>query len=214
MAKEDQKKYRDILEHAKLEFAKRSLSKVLELSGAEPHGESGLVIRYEGKLYQVQHPGGKISHCEPDEHVEITDRILILQYLAEVCGVQSSGKWISFRELPGGNNHYVPFKLEAMEPLAKRFGSSPEEFELACQRLGGTKLTMGDRAFVIPVFPKLQLVFILWLADEEGPAQANILFDATASMHLDTASLHVLGINAVEKIIDWADKKKEQNCFD
>lgn len=207
MAKEDQKKYRDTLELAKQEFAKRSLSKVLELSGAEPHGQSGLVIRYGGTLYQVQHPGGEIIPCEPDEQgapVEITDQILILQYLAEVCGVLPSGKWISFRELPGGNNHYVPFKLEAMEPLAKRFGSSPAEFELACQKLGGTKLAMGDRAFIIPVFPKLQLTFILWLADEEGPAQANILFDATASMHLNTASLHVLGINAAEKIIGLA----------
>lgn len=147
------------LAQAQREFAKRSLPKVLEVSGAEPYGQSGLIISYGGKLYQVQHPEGRIRPCEPEEHrarVEITDEILILQYLAEVCGVPPSGKWISFMELPGGNNHYTPFKLEAMEPLAKRFGSSSAEFELACQKLGGNKLAMGDLAFAIPVFPRLQ----------------------------------------------------------
>lgn len=208
MAKEDQKKYRDALEQAKREFAKRSLYKVLDVSGAEPYGQSGLVIRYGGRLYQVRHPEGDISHCEPNEHslpVEITDQILILQYLTEVCGVPPSRKWISFRELPGGNNHYASFKLEAMEPLAKRFGSTPAEFELACQKIGGKKLTMGDLAFAIPVFPRLELAFVLWLANEEGPAQANILFDATASMHLNTEGLEVLGINTAERIIGLRD---------
>lgn len=204
MAKEDQKKYRDALEQAKQKFAKRSLSMVLELSGAEPQGESGVSISYGGKLYQVQHPGGEISPCEPKEHgdwVEITDRILILQYLTEVSGMPSNGKWISFRELPWGNNHYAAFKLEAMDPLAKRFGSHPAEFELACKKLGGKKLVMGDLAFTIPAFPKLQLAFILWLADEEWPARANILFDANAGLHLNTEGLNVLGNNIAEKII-------------
>ncbi|MDR3585123.1 MAG: DUF3786 domain-containing protein [Desulfosporosinus sp.] len=213
MAKENQKKYRDALEHAKREFAKRSLSKMLELSGAEPYGDSGLIIRYGGKLYQVQHPGGEITPTESKEHgdwVEITDRILILHYLTEVCGVQPTGRWISFREIPWGNNHYAAFKLEAMDPLAKRFGSSPVEFELACLNLGGKKLAMGDLAFAIPAFPRLQLAFILWLADEEWPARVNILFDATASMHLSTESLNVLGNNIAEKIIFWLDKN-EQN---
>lgn len=217
MAKEDQKKYRDALEHAKREFTKRSLSKMLELSGAEPHGESGLVIRYGGKLYQVQHPGSEIIPCESKEHgdwVEITDQILILQYLTEVCGVQPRGTWISFRELPWGNNHYASFKLEAMDPLAKRFGSSPAEFELACLNLGGKKLAMGDLAFAIPVFPKLQLAFILWLADEEWPARVNILFDATASMHLRTESLNVMGNNMAEKIISWIDKHRQEEQND
>lgn len=204
MANEDKKKYRDALDKAKQEFAKRNLSKVLDLSGAEPYGESGLIIRYGGKLYQVQHPGGDINPCESKENegwMEITDRIVILQYLTEVCGVPPSGKWISCRELPWGNNHYASFKLEAMDPLAQRFASSPMEFELACQKLGGKKLALGDLAFVIPVFPKLQLAFILWLADEEWPARANILFDATASMHLNTEGLEVLGINMSERII-------------
>lgn len=208
MTQEDLKKYRDALEHSKREFAKRSLSRIIELSGAEPYDESGLVLRYGGRLYQVQYPEGEISSYKQDENadgLEITDRILILQYLTEVCGVMPSGRWISLRELPAGNNHFASFKTDAMKPLAERFGSSPDEFEHACLKLGGKKLAMGDRAFAISAFPKLELAFILWQADEEWPAQANILFDATAGMHLNTEGLGVLGSNIAKRILDLAD---------
>ncbi|AFM00426.1 hypothetical protein Desde_2042 [Desulfitobacterium dehalogenans ATCC 51507] len=196
MTTESQKKYRDALEHAKSEFAKRSFSKILELSGAASYDESSLVLGYGGELYRVWYPEGEITPCE-----DITDHILILQYLTEVCGVQPTGRWISFRELPGGNNHYGAFKLEAMDPLAKHFGNSPEKFETICQKLKGKKLAMGDIAYTIEVLPKLELALILWLADDEWPAKANILYDATASMHLNTEGLEVMAINLVEKMV-------------
>ena len=59
-----------------------------------------------------------------------------------------------------------------------------------------------------------KLAFILWLADEEGPARANILFDANASMHLNTEGLEVLGINVAERIIDLTVKQEEQTGAD
>lgn len=194
--KESQKKYRDALEHAKQEFAKRSFAKILELSGAVAYDESSLSLLYGGEHYRVWYPEGEISPGE-----DITDQILILQYLTEVCGVQPTGRWISFRELPGGNNHYGAFKLEAMDPIAEHFGNSPEKFESICRELNGKKLAMGDIAYAIEVLPKLELALILWLADDEWPAKANLLYDATASMHLNTEGLEVMAINLVEKMI-------------
>ena len=179
-----QKKYLDALAHAKGEFAKRSFAKILEISGAVPYDDASLIIPYGGDSYRVWHPEGEVCLWEnegvkgTEKEVEITNHILILHYLTEVCGVQSIGTWISFRELPGGNNHYGSFKQEAIEPLAKRYGNSPEEFERTCQALGGKKLPLGDIAYAIPVFPKLELALILWLADEEFSAQANILYNS------------------------------------
>lgn len=213
MTLESQKKYHDALALAKGEFSKRSFAKVLELSGATPYDDSSLILPYGGDLYWVWHPEGHVCPWEKDkvmdkeDKVEITNHILILQYLNEVCGVQPTGRWVSYRELAGGNNHYGTFKLEAMDPLAKNFGTSPEKFAEICERLGGKKLAMGDIAYAIPALPKIEVAFILWLADEEFPAQANILYDATASMHLNTEGLEVIGINIVEKMIAIAQEE-------
>ncbi|NMA68373.1 MAG: DUF3786 domain-containing protein [Desulfitobacterium sp.] len=209
MKNEELKKYRDALAHSQQEFAKRSLEKMIELTGARAYGDSSLIIPYRGEECLVTYPAGDVSHFQPDgeqEKLDITDKILILQYLTEVCGVSPQGKWISFRELPAGENHYNTFKLEAMEPLAKRFGKDPEGFAKVCEGVGGKKISMGDIAYSIEALPKLELAFILWLADDEFPAQANILFDAYSSMHLNTEGLEVMAGNTAAKLIAWADR--------
>lgn len=204
MKNEELKKYRDALAHSQKEFAKRSLAKMMELTGAKPYGDSALVIPYRGEECLITYPEGEVTLFQPvgDENLDITDKILILQYLTEVCGVSPQGKWISFRELPAGENHYNTFKLEAMEPLAKRFGEDLEGFAKACEKLGGKKISMGDIAYSIEALPKLELAFILWLADDEFPAQANILFDASSSMHLNTEALEVMAGNTAAKLIE------------
>lgn len=204
MRNDELKKYRDALAHSQHEFAKRSLAKMKELTGAKAYGDSALVIPYRGEECIVTYPEGEVTLFQPvgEEKLDITDKILILQYLTEVCGVSPQGKWISFRELPAGENHYNTFKLEAMDPLAKRFGEDTEGFAKACERLGGKRISMGDIAFSIEALPKLELAFILWLADDEFPAQANILFDASSSMHLNTEGLEVMAVNTSAKLID------------
>ncbi len=205
MVREKQEKYLNALRQARQEFSRRSLPKILEVSGARSNNDSELVISYCGELFRVTYPVGEVTRMQLNEHscaeIQITDQILILQYLTEASGVTASGKWISFLELPGGPHHYSPFKLEAVDPVVKRFGSKPQEFEAACRGVGGTGISLADKAFSIPVFPRIALAVTLWFADEEFPARGNILFDATACMHLNTAGLYVLGINTAERII-------------
>jgi hypothetical protein len=43
------------------------------------------------------------------------------------------------------------------------------------------------------VLPRVWLAVVLHLADEEFPASANVLFDASASHYLPTEDLAVLG---------------------
>ena len=63
----------------------------------------------------------------------------------------------------------------------------------AAKALGGESLTYGDAAFLFPMFPRLRLAVVLYLADEEFSASANVLFDAAAGHYLPTEDLAVLG---------------------
>ncbi|MBM4467033.1 MAG: DUF3786 domain-containing protein, partial [Chloroflexi bacterium] len=66
-------------------------------------------------------------------------------------------------------------------------------FVAAAEALGGERLTYGDASFLFPMFPRLRLAVVLYLADEEFPASANVLFDAAAGHYLPTEDLAVLG---------------------
>lgn len=156
-------------------------------------------LNYCNRIYQLNHQTGLI-HAPAEQELALSDQILLYQYLVQASGFPLAGKWISYLELPNGEHHYVPFKLEAMEPLAKTFGYNLAAFKLAAQKLGGTEVKMGHAGYVIPALPRIPLAVALWEGDEEFPPSANVIFDATAKDYLTPAALYVLGINVTRKL--------------
>lgn len=155
------------------EFADKDPLLMADLSGAVYGSDRGFEFTYCGHPCTVTHPDGEIVFDvwrEPPHE----EKIIILQYLAGAAGIPSRGRWLSFLELPGGPHHFAPFQQEAIFPLAKRFGTLPEQFRLAAVALGGTPADMGHTGLIIPVFPLISLAFILWAGDDEFPAAANI----------------------------------------
>jgi hypothetical protein len=84
-------------------------------------------------------------------------------------------------ELTGGATFFRGLHGLPHAPLEARFGQDAEAFRQAASRLGGEPRAEGDSAFAFTVFPGLRVEVILWLADEELPAQASF----TVPAHLD-----------------------------
>ncbi len=150
-------------------------------------------VRFWGKDYIVRYPEISVREVERGQEPPIATRILILHYLINADGTPLADAWISFRELPGGRVYDAAFRRRANLRLAQAFGSDSDGFVAAAEALGGTRLAYGDASFLFPIFPRLRLAAILYLADEEFPASANVLFDAAASHYLPTEDLAVLG---------------------
>ncbi|MBS4031103.1 MAG: DUF3786 domain-containing protein [Clostridiales bacterium] len=181
-------------------FANKDPFHMADLSGAQYRSGGGLEFSYCGHPCTVTYPAGEIlfdTWREPPHE----EKIIILQYLAGAAGIPPRGHWLSFLELPGGPHHFAPFQQEAIFPLAKQFGAFPEQFRRTAIALGGTTTDMGHTGLVIPAFPLIPLAFILWAGDDEFPAAANILFDASASAHLPTATLYMLGIAVSQRLL-------------
>lgn len=169
-------------------------------SGAVYHAETKtFALNYCHQIYQLNHQTGIIQALQ-DQEVAVSDQILFYQYLVQASGLPLADKWISYLELPNGEHHYVPFKLEAMEPLAKSFGNDLAAFREAAQRLGGLEVKMGQAGYIIPALPRIPLAVALWEGDEEFPPAANVIFDGSAKHYLTPAALYVLGINVTRKL--------------
>lgn len=153
--------------------------------------EQKFIVPYLGRQYRVFYPEGKVEG--PDgRDVPLPLQIVFLHYLTHAKPRQLEGKWISFKELPGGDIYIVPFTNRAIRPLVAIFGSNPARLVAAAERLGGRPLPLGTAAAVLPVLPKVPMAFVLWAGDEEFPPSGNILFDATAGLHLDTEDYALL----------------------
>ena len=154
---------------------------------------SQIEVRFWGKDYIVRCPEISVEELETGQQPPIAVKILILHYLINADGVPLADSWIAFRELPDGRVYDAAFRQRANLRLAQAFGSDLDGFIAAAETLGGTRLAYGDASFLFPMFPRLRLAAVLYLADEEFPASANVLFDAAASHYLPTEDLAVLG---------------------
>jgi hypothetical protein len=82
---------------------------------------------------------------------------------------------VSPLELTGGATFFMEGSAHALPhaPLERRFGHDLPAFGRAGAILEGEPPEAGDAALALPVFPGLTVEVILWLADEEFPAQAS-----------------------------------------
>ena len=194
------------LEKALNNLAGKDFGFLLCNAGAEQVGVDSIKLRFLGQNYFIKNPSFETKH-ENGLDVNPVVRVLLLHYLAHASGVPLHNRWISFKELPGGNIYNGPFTQRAIYPFIRFFGTRPEEFRFAAEKLGGMRGQGGDMSMIIPVFPNIPINYILWLGNEEFPSSAAILFDASAAYYLPTEDYAVIcGIICKELI------KQLQHC--
>lgn len=179
---------------AKKDFAERDPLQMATNSGCLYETEARrFVVPMLGENYIVQYPSGDVFWQNKREPAPVIVSILVLHYLARATGVELAGEWISFKELKGGAIYIEPFKHRAIIPFVRKFGDRPGDFARAAEKLGGQKTSHGNVSYIIPALPRVPLLYVLWLGDEEFPANGNILFDRYANAYLHTEDYAMLG---------------------
>jgi hypothetical protein len=152
-------------------------------------GTGELTVPVLGQSFTVAWP--EITIEAPESLGSFSLKLLCLLYLTGTDGTPPSGEWIAYRELPNGRFYEPVVKRSVEEPLAAWYGDSADGFAAACGALSGERLEMGDASFAFSLFPKVRLAFVLWTGDDEFPARAQVLFDSSASQHLNAFDLRM-----------------------
>ena len=73
-------------------------------------------------------------------------------------------------------------------PFARRFTGRCAALDQICRQLSGIKRSKGDLCYEFEAFPQVHLQLIFYDADEDFPAQANVLVDdhVTDFIHFET----------------------------
>jgi hypothetical protein len=130
------------------------------------------------------------------------DTAMLLYHLRTSDGTPPAGTWISFRELPDGAFYHLSFTGYTGQRWAAAFGTRPEAFAAAAERLGGEPIVgLAPHAYRFVPLPRIPLAAVLWPGDEELHAQAAVLFDAHAGHHLPTDGLALLGSGLTGRLL-------------
>jgi hypothetical protein len=179
-------------------------SDIAEKAGVDYSGGSFEIPLLKWKI-GLTHPG--LAFEMPDFLSTFTVKLLTLLYLSRADGVPLSNQWVPYRELPDGLFYSKSFSDTVEERLKDHFDGKLEALLDAAGRLGCSTVSQGDAGLVFNTFPRISLLFIYWKADEEFPASANILFDASASHYLNVFELKMLASEVVTRLIAIANGK-------
>ena len=179
-----------------------SFEKIAQRSGFEPSDGPSLHIPFLDRTYLVSYPHFEFEdQADSQKEVPLQEQVLILHYLMAAETPDLTGKWVSYREIPGASFYFGAFVKRAVDPLKKVFGQNISGFCQAAEKLQARKIENGDAGFEFQMFPAVPLQLILWEGDDEFPAEANILFDKTIGRILSPEDVAWLAGMVVYRLI-------------
>jgi hypothetical protein len=161
-------------------------------SGATFDEDKGVfIIKYINEEYTVSYPEGEVNFINRQDPVPVPAKVILLHYLLTATGVPLAGKWISFKEIPGGMIYLQPFNGRVLGAFKAFFGKDASLLIKAGEKIGGRVVKFGDAAVTLDILPRVPVTYVIWQGDEEFPTNATALFDATAQYYLPTEDLVV-----------------------
>lgn len=198
---EKDNKERIPLEHYLSEYRNIDPKEAAERCGVEYDEEKQRFhIRLMGFRYLVDFP--EFAVHKEDENEEgafllldmVPAKIIVLRFLISAQVVKSSGKYLTYREVPWGEVYFRQFEGRCLMRLKFGFGFKLDKFAEGMGKIPGVKkLSLGDVSYEFEFINGLHVRFILWAGDEEFPPSSQILFEDNFPYAYQAEDLAVVG---------------------
>jgi hypothetical protein len=172
--------------------------------GAEV-AERGVRVSFLGRSYIITNEG-----AEPEDGLPVNVNYLnvLIYYITSDGAGDLSGEFAPLNRITGlidGLNE--PSGGGADGSLIQEFGNSPERLRMAAAKLGGAEHETKDarkHVWRLPALPKIIVQLTFYEADEEFPAEIQIMFDRASPKFLAHECLSVVTNLLICSLIDAA----------
>lgn len=175
--------------------------------------DSYVYISYFQVMYRMNLTTG---HLEKEMDGQWTERLyfnetMSIYHLFEYVKDQPvvSGSWVPGYSLYGGATRNTSQNDPLFDSFTKRFEGKTEELRRACEILSGKKLDKSDAGYQFEAFERVELQLYFWDADEDFPAQVQVLVDSMITDFLYCGTIGCLISDLFEKLTDAADQMTE-----
>ena len=158
------------------------------------------VISFVGQEYTIKVEDKIVLTQEGEQFFNLFIIGILLHYMTHAQDKPLANKYISFRELWGGNEYFYAFNNRVMKPLLEHLNEKPERLIKFGEGIGGEKIDKGEFGVTIPALPRVPITILYWSGDEEVEASANVLFDESANEQMETEALVWLSIATIGEL--------------
>ena len=168
-----------------------------------PKGENGGEFRlpFWSREVALKFPDFSGHYTDTGDPINTFDLTMLAYYFDVSDGAPMTNEWIAFNQIPGGLFYAQAFQGYSGDELAKAFGNDSEAFMNANEKLGGRREFFGNLAYSYQVLPRVPIMVVCWLGDEDFPPSYRMLFDSNAHHHLVTDAYAILGSNLTRRLI-------------
>jgi hypothetical protein len=151
---------------------------------------SGLyTLKSFGRDFQVSPLEKKILPRSPDDEIFLRKlgyffNLSVTGYLAIARDVALTGRLVNPVNMKSGQLFFRGSHVLPLDRVAEKYAGDSEGFLKRGMELGGQKLEHGDASVKLFPLPRVPVVQVLWVADDEFPARANLLFDSSCEIRL------------------------------
>ena len=135
-----------------------------------PHERSIKSTTYEGEILISRYGYFFVHSC--------------LWYLIHAKDIPLSERLIKPENIKGGELFFRGSHVLPLEKIASKYGDNKEAFIQRGKEMCAQISTYGDASLQLLPMPRIPVLLILWLNDEEFPARADLLFDSSCEFHL------------------------------
>jgi len=140
--------------------------------------ETSVIFRMFGRGVRFDMQDLTLCCADSGDPVKPGDLLLLLHFLKCDFPVFQTGDLVAFRDFPGGQFYYEPFRSRSTKILLGRFGDDVESLRKNLKRLDYTPTGSGDVGAIIHAFGPLHVALVYRAGDDEFPASADFLFDS------------------------------------
>jgi len=163
-------------------------------------GKESLIVRMLNREY-IFRKDGLFENSLPCR--DVWARIIICDYLRRKGSPSLTGDLITLGHFPHTASHVKAFQANAERKISDRFGRDLPGMRQRSKELGGTETggrVKADFSCRVDLLPHVPCYLSLWQADEEFAADCKLLFDSSASEHIDIEYLAYLVERFIEEL--------------
>lgn len=165
--------------------------------------DTHLTLWHYGRQFSINRLDGIISVLSDDRPIDITPQLNIYTLFWYVSSTAClSGEWFPFRDLKSGAPFASAFQNGILTPLAATFSRKLGRLEKSVEALRGSRLSSS--VFLLPAFECMPVKLMFWDEDDEFPAQANLLFDKSATDFIHVESIVTIAAEALYQLAETA----------
>lgn len=154
-------------------------------------GSESYRLRSFGTYFDVSVRNRTISAPNPGSEMLLQKlacflRLSVLWYLVNAKDIACTERLVKLESMKGGDIFTKGSHILPLGPLAQKYGKNKDAFLEKGMSLGGEPALFGDASLRLHPLPRVPVVLILWLENDEFPARADLLLDSTCRMQLPT----------------------------